>query len=470
LDEKRIAELLSAARLALPADARLDIRGADPILASRFAVGEAAALALGLLGAAAARLHALRGGESQTARVEVRAAAAGLLGFLLQSVSGRPDLARLASPVTALYETGDGSWIHLHGGFPHLRDGTLSLLGCADDSDAIARAVRRWRSAGELEDALAERGLCGARARTIEEWAKHPQALAIAERPVVEVLRIGDGDPQWPGGASSTGEGAQPMAGVRALDLTRVLAGPSCGRALAELGADVLRIGAERLPSIEPFVIETGRGKRNAFLDLDRPAEAERLRALAHEADVFVQGYRGDRLARRGLGPEALAKLRPGIIYVSINCYGHEGPWAGRPGWEQLAQTASGLAHAEGGGGPPRLIPAAATDYTTGNLAAFGIATALARRATEGGSWWVRASLSQTAMWLTRLGADQDPAAATGWGDLESLQQTSETEWGAVTHLAPLLQLERTPLGYARPPAPLGAHAPEWLLDSRSAG
>jgi crotonobetainyl-CoA:carnitine CoA-transferase CaiB-like acyl-CoA transferase len=232
----------------------------------------------------------------------------------------------------------------------------------------------------------------------------------------------------------------------------------------------VLRVGAARLPSIQPFVVDTGRGKRNAFLDLDRPGDLSRLRELAREGDVFCQGYRPGSLDARGLGPEALAEHRPGVVYVSIDGYGHGGPWSGRRGWEQLAQSAVGVAAAEGavgvaaaegGRGEPRLAPAAATDYTTGALAAFGAMEALARRATEGGSWHVRASLCQTGMWLTRLGAQLDPADAAGLGDVASLQTRSETVWGTLTHLAPALRMEPPPPA-SLPPAPLGHHAPEW--------
>ncbi|MGH0029543.1 MAG: CoA transferase [Myxococcota bacterium] len=454
MDRERLETLLAAARLPLPAPDAVAIAGHDPILPSRFPIGEAAAAAIGLGAAGAATLWELRGGAPQTARVEVRAAAAHLLGFLLQSVPGL-DLTRFRNAATELYPTGDGRHVFLHGGFPALAEGLLALLECPMDADAIRARLAGWKAA-DLEDAIAERGLCGAMVRTAAEWSEHPQSRALAELPAVEILPLGDAP------AEPLPEGDRPLAGVRVLDLTRVLAGPSCGRALAEHGADVLRVGAPGLPSIEPFVVETGRGKRNAFLDLDVADQRERLRGLAREADVFCQGYRSGSLDRRGFSPADLAALRPGIVYVSINCYGHEGPWAGRPGWEQLAQSASGMAAAEGGDAPPRLVPAAATDYTTGALAAWGVMEALRRRATEGGSWWVRASLCQTAMWLTRLGADLDPAQARGLGDVASLQQRATTAWGELTHLAPAATLECTPLRYALPPSPLGSHPAEW--------
>ncbi|MDH3685291.1 MAG: CoA transferase [Myxococcales bacterium] len=461
MEDPRIGEILRAARLEAPAGAVLAVSGSDPVLRSRFFAGEVAAIALGLVGTAAARLHELRSGQSQVVAIDTTAAATTLLGFLFQKSAAGFDLARHRNAWTELYPAGDGRWIHLHGGFPQLAAGLGDLLECSDDPEAIGAAVQRWQAA-ELEEAIAERGLCGAMVRTTREWAAHPQGLALANRPAVTIERIGDA-PAEPL-ASST----RPLGGVRALDLTRVLAGPSCGRTLAEHGADVLRIGAERLPSIEPFVVDTGRGKRNAFLDLTEAADAAQLRALVSDADVFTQGYRPGALARHGFGPEAVAELCPGIVYVSIDCYGADGPWSGRAGWEQLAQSATGIAAAEGGwtrpgDPPPQLIPAAATDYATGALAAFGVLTALARRAEEGGSWHVRASLCQTAMWLTRLGADCDPEAAAGFGDVASRMETCETEWGLLTHLAPVVRMELTPPRWERSPSPLGSHVPEWL-------
>jgi len=455
VEAARLRQLLSAARLELPEGARVELHGSDPVLQSRFPAGEAAAVALALCGSAAARIGELRELPAQRVRVGVLEAATTLLGFLFQRVDGGFDLARHRNASIDFYRAGDERWIHLHGGFPHLCDGLLELLGCALEREEIARAVAKY-TAFELEEAVAERGLCAAAVRSQAEWAAHPQGLALAQLPAVELRRFGEAAAQPLPAAS------RPLAGLRVLDLTRVLAGPTCGRTLAEHGAEVLRVGAERLPSIEPFVVETGRGKRNAFLDLDVAADRERLRRLVREADVLCQGYRSGGLERRGFGPQALTELRPGIVVAEINCYGHSGPWARRAGWEQLAQTVTGIAEAEGGSEPPRLIPAAATDYTTGYLAAFGVISALARRASEGGSWLVRASLCQTAMWLTRLGAELDPAAATGLGNVASRLGSTHTAWGHLTHLAPVVEMAHTPARWELPPAPLGTHPAAW--------
>ncbi len=434
MDQSRLDAIVRAARLTLPPDASIEVSGEDPVLAARFPVGEAAAVALAACGAAAANLWAQRTGVRQTARVNVRAAAASLLGFAYAGVAGkamrRPNE---SNPCVALYECGDGRWIHLHGGFPHLKAGTLDVLRCDDDAASIAATVRGWR-AEALEDALAGRGMCGAMVRTSEEWAAHPQGRALSDLPAVEVIKIGESDPE------PLTSHLRPLAGVRVLDLTRVLAGPACGRALAEHGADVLRIASPKLPAVEVFDIETGHGKRSAWVDLDERGGPDVLRSLLDGADVFVDGYRRGALARRGFGVDDVVALRPGIVHVAINCYGHTGPWRGRPGWEQLAQSVTGIAAAQGAPGPPRLVPAAACDYTTGYLAAYGTMIALARRAEEGGSWAVRASLCQTAMWFDRLGATCDPAAARGVGDPGDLLMERETPFGPMTHLRPAIE------------------------------
>ena len=450
-----LGPLVREARIDAPPGARIRVDGADPILPTSYPAGEAAATALGLVGAAAAHVHELRGGTPQAVSVDVAGAAMSLVGFALQKASGGVDLVRHHNPTIGLYETRDGRWIHLHGGFPNLATGLTDLLRCTLDPAAIANSVRQ-HDAVVLEEEIASRGLCGCVVRSTDEWKAHPHGKALEHLPVVEIERIGEADP------TPLPAATRPLGSVRVLDLTRVLAGPTCGRTLASFGADVLRIGAERIASIEPFVIETGHGKRNAFLDLDVPDDRTRLDRLLERADLFCQSYRPNALARHGLSPRDLAARRPGIICVSINCYGPVGPFADRPGWEQLAQSAVGIADHESRDGRPALIPAAATDFTTGYLAAYGALTALARRAKEGGSWHVRASLCQTGMWLTRLGPRCDRNAALGFAHPEKFSTTSETAWGTLEHLAPIIEMQTTPARWDLPPSPLGTHPPTW--------
>jgi crotonobetainyl-CoA:carnitine CoA-transferase CaiB-like acyl-CoA transferase len=449
---------------------RVVFRGSDPVFACRFPLGELAAAALAGCGLAVSELWELRTGRRQRVEADVRRAGASLLSFIFLR-TGEEFQAR-GSSTTTLYPARGGRWVHLHGGFPHLHEGTLRVLGCSADAAAeeVAAAVAA-RDAQELEDALAEAGMCGAMVRSAEEWAAHPQGWVLGGLPVVEVIRIGDSDPE------PLAAGARPLSGIRALDLTRVLAGPTCGRTLAEHGADVLRVTSPTLPSIPPFVVDTGHGKLSTELQLDRDDNLERLRELVRDADVFAQGYRSGSLARRGLGPDELSALRPGLIYVSMNCYGHEGPWRERPGWEQLAQTVSGLAQDHGGAAHPSLVPCAACDYTTGYLAAFGTLVALARRTREGGSYHVRASLTQTGMWLHRYGSDAlDPDAPSageeaarsgspgGFSTNEIADWSTETEtpYGRIRHLTPVIELSETPPRWERPSVPLGTHPPIW--------
>lgn len=458
------AELAAAVGLppAEGASGRIDVTGADPVLPTRFRVGEAAGAAIAAAGIAADALWQLRGRRPQRLALDVRAAAASLLSFVLQRVPGLAPVRETPATV-GLYAAKDGAWVHLHGGFPHLHEATLALLGCSGDAASIAATVARW-DAQALEDALAERGLCGARLRSAAEWAVHPQGRALAAVPVVELTRIGDADPVPLPGPRAGAPGARPLSGVRVLDLTRVLAGPTCARTLAEHGAEVLHVRSPRLPSIEPFVVDTNVGKRSCHLDLDRPDGAATLRTLVRGADVFSQSYRAGSLARRGFDPRELAALRPGIVLASLDCYGHTGPWAPRPGWEQLAQTVTGMAHEHGGVERASIVPAAVTDYTTGHLAALGVAAALARRAREGGSWHVRVSLARTATWMQSLPRTPEGAAPSGLdpGVLAAHRIEMESAWGRIERLGPVLRMSETPPRWDLPPAPLGSHAAAW--------
>src|SRR5258705_2690577 len=329
--------------------------------------------------------------------------------------------------------------------------------------DAVARAVATWNAA-DLEEAIIAAKGAGGMARTQAEWARHPQGAAVAALPLMEIMRIGDSAPE------PLPTGNRPLSGVRVVDLTRVLAGPTCARTLAEHGADVLKITAAHLPNIGYQEYDTGHGKLSAYLDLREPKEVETLRGLVREADVFSQGYRPGTLGDRGFSPEALAKLRPGIVVVSLCAFGHVGPWASRRGFDTVVQTVSGITSRQGelfpGATPgPQFYPVSAIDYLTGYLMAFGAMVALARRAREGGSWLVRISLAQTGRWL--VGRGQVPEAELKDvekeftpSELERWSITSETPVGRLRHLGPVLRMSETAPRWARPSVPLGHNEP----------
>src|SRR5262249_52128422 len=363
------------------------------------AVGWAAKATMAAAALAAAELWRLRSGRSQRVSVDMRSAAIEFRSERYLRVDGRPP-AEYHDPIAGLYRCGDGRWVRLHTNLPHHRDGLLALLGCAHEPMAVQRPLDGWQGEA-LEAAAAEAGLVATACRSFAEWDEPPQGRAIARLPLFTIDRIGDA-PARPLPAAD-----RPLAGIKVLDLTRIIAGPVCGRTLAAQGADVLLITASHLPSMQPLVIDTGRGKLSAHIDLRQPSARETLALLLRDADVFVQGYRPGAIAAFGFGPQDVARIRPGIVYVSLCAYGYEGPWAGRRGFDSLVQTASGVKAAEAqacGAREPRPLPAQVLDHATGYLMAFAAMSALTRRAAQGGSWHVRVSLAQTGYWLRKLG------------------------------------------------------------------
>ncbi len=364
-----------------------------------------------------------------------------------------------------VYPAKDGRWSYLHCNFPNHRAAALSVLGVAEDREAVARAVAKW-DAGELEEAIIAAKGAGGMVRTRAEWARHPQGIAVAKLPLIEIVRIADSPPE------PLPAGKRPLSGIRVVDITRVLAGPTCARTLAEHGADVMKITGAHLPNLGYQEWDTGHGKLSAQLDLRQPADVETLRGLVREADVFSQGYRPGSLGSRGLSPEELAALRPGLIYVSLSAFSHTGPWAQRRGFDTVVQTVSGMttrqAEVVPGKSPgPQFYPVSAIDYCTGYLMAFGAMVALERRAREGGAWLVRISLAQVGKWMADLG--EVPADALkgvpeefSAAELDSWSTTSETPSGPLRHLKSVAQMAETPPHWARPSVPLGYHRPVW--------
>jgi crotonobetainyl-CoA:carnitine CoA-transferase CaiB-like acyl-CoA transferase len=440
------------------------IGGADPILPTPFRIGETSAAALAAVGLAVSDLWELRTGRRQEVAVETRQATASLRSGHYMKMDGAP-VSTERNTVMGVYPARNGRWSYLHCNFPNHREAALKVLGVPEDREAVRKAVAGW-DALELEEAIIAAKGAGGMVRSMEEWARHPQAAAIASLPLMEIVKIGASSPE------PLPAGDRPLSGIRVLDLTRVLAGPTCARTLAEHGADVLKITAAHLPNIGYQEYDTGHGKLSANLDLRQAKDLEILRGLIREGDVFSQGYRPGTLGDRGLSPAALAQLRPGIVYVSLCAFSHVGPWASRRGFDTVVQTVSGITRRQGdlfpGAEPgPQFYPVSAIDYLTGYLMAFGAMVALARRAREGGSWLVRISLAQTGRWL--VGRGQVPEAELTDvpkeftpAELERWTMTSDTPAGRLHHLAPVVRLSETPPRWARPSVPLGYHPPVW--------
>jgi crotonobetainyl-CoA:carnitine CoA-transferase CaiB-like acyl-CoA transferase len=460
-----LAELLKSAAVAASSRDRIEILGADPVFPTPFRVAAAGAAAIASCAIAADELWALRNSEPSTQRISIdlRHAAAGLRSPRYLRIDGAAPK-DLFDPLSGLYRAREQRWIFLHCNFPHHRHAVLRALGLTEDAgrDGIASAVSE-HDAAALEEAVHAAGGCAGMVRTTQQWAEHPQSAAVARLPLIEIERIGDA-PREP-----LPPAARPLAGIRVLDLTRVLAGPTCARTLAEHGADVLKISGSHLPHSGPVEIDTGLGKLSAFLDLRQARERETLSGLIRDGrcDVFSQSYRPGSLAARGFGAQALAVLRPGIVCVELSAWGRTGPWKERRGFDTVVQSVSGMAVTQGGEATPRTLPVSAIDYVSGYLMAFGTMVALTRRAREGGSWHVRVSLARTGQWIVERGL-LDPAIIRGVANelpddyLASITTNTASPLGMIQHLAPVAQMSATPPRWQRPPVPLGHDAPVW--------
>jgi crotonobetainyl-CoA:carnitine CoA-transferase CaiB-like acyl-CoA transferase len=438
---------------------RVTLTGADPILPTDFKIGTAASAVIAAGALAASGIWRLRTGRSQSVAVDLRAAVAAFRSERYLRAESQLDL-HLRDPIFGFYQAGDGRWIQIHSNLPHHHEGVLRVLGCEDTREAAAAAVAKW-TAGDLENAFAAAGLPTGMVRSRAEWHAHPQGLAVAELPLLEIVKIGQTPPQ-PAGA-----GPRALSGIRVLDLTRVIAGPICGRTLAGYGADVLNVSSKHLPNLLGLVIDTGLGKLSASLDLRQADDADRLRALVRDCDVFCQSYRPGALARLGLGPEELARLRPGIVYVTLSAFSHAGPWHERRGFETIIQSVTGMAHEQGlggaGGEKPQHLPAQVVDHGTGYLAAFGAQVALARRAREGGSYLVRVSLAQTGRWVDGLGrVDGRRTPDLTLDAVQDLIADMDSPYGRLRYVVPAARLSETPAFWSRPTVPLGTHPAAW--------
>ena len=438
--------------------------GTDPILPTPFRITETSTATLAAVGLAVSDLWELRTGRRQGIAIDARRATASLRSGRYLKLDG-VTISDAPNKVMGSYPAKHGRWSYLHCNFPNHRAVALTVLGVPEDREAVRKAVAQW-DALELEEAIIAAKGAGGMVRTIEEWKQHPQGMAVATLPLMEIVKIGDSPPE------ALPKGERPLSGIRVLDLTRVIAGPTCARTLAEHGAEVLKITGAHLPSLGRQEYDTGHGKLSAHLDLREAKDTEILRGLVRGADVFSQGYRPGTLAGRGFSPEALAKIRPGIVAVSLCAFSHVGPWASRRGFDTVIQTVSGITNRQGelfpGAEPgPQFYPVSAIDFLTGYLMAFGAMVALGRRAREGGSWLVRISLAQVGRWLVQRG--QVPEAELKGvpqdftpAELERWSMTSNTPDGRLQHLGPVLRLSETPPRWARPTVPLGYHQPVW--------
>jgi len=435
------------------------LTGVEPILPSSFRVAAAAQVSVAAAGLAAAQIRKIRSGESQAVSVDMLHASIECRSERYLRVEDKPPPPAWDA-IAGVYKTGDGRFVRLHTNFPHHRDNVCKVLGCMPERDDVQRALMDWE-AEKFETAAYAGGCVVSAMRSHDEWMATPQGQEIEQLPLLTIEKIGEADPKpWP-------KGDRPLSGVRVLDLSRVIAGPVAGRTLAAHGADVMLIASPNLPTIPWLVIDTGRGKLSAFADLKTVQGRGTLRHLLASADIFSQGYRPQSLAAHGFSPEDAARISPGIVYVSLSAYGHEGPWANRRGFDSLVQTSTGFNHAEGkaaGLDRPKELPAQMLDHATGYLMAFGAMMAKARQAREGGSWHVRVSLAQTGRWLWNLGRIENGLSFPDMkgDDVKPYIENIESGFGAMIAVRHSAIMSKTPARWARPAVPLGSNRALW--------
>jgi hypothetical protein len=360
-------------------------------------------------------------------------------------------------PVAGDYASSDG-WIRLHTNAPHHRAAAERVLGKQADRQAMAAAVSRWSKAA-LEAAIVEAGGCAAEMRSIAEWRTHPQGVALAGEPLARLATSDAAStPDW------AVNPARPLAGIRVLDLTRVLAGPVASRFLAGYGASVLRIDPPDWN--EPGVVpEVTLGKRCARLDLKVPNDRTRFHALLESADVLLHGYRADALERLGFDPPTRARLNRGLVDVSLNAYGWSGPWRNRRGFDSLVQMSAGIADAGMRGANaerPVPLPVQALDHATGYLMAAAAVRGIARRMSDGRGSTAQFALARTARLLVEAGNQPSSSSVTRESEADLDTGIERTPWGDARRLSPPASIDGTPMRWDLPAAELGSSEPVW--------
>ena len=423
-------------------------------LPSIFAVTDLASASIGAAGQAVAQLIQQQTGRLPSVSVDRR-----LASFWFSS-SIRPtgwEVPPLWDPVAGDYASADG-WIRLHTNAPHHRAAAERVLGKAADRIEMAAYVAKWKAA-ELEQAIVDEGGCAAQMRSWQAWQSHPQGLAVNAEALVQ-RRTDEATCVKPW----LGSVARPLAGIKVLDLTRVLAGPVASRFLAGLGADVLRIDSPTWN--EPGVVpEMTLGKRCARLDLKSPEGRQLFESLLKDADILFHGYRADALEQLGYTASALQTLAPGLIDVSLNAYGWSGPWRNRRGFDSLVQMSSGIADAGMAwkqADKPVPLPLQALDHATGYLMAASAVQALSERLKSGRGGSARLSLARTAKLLVEAGQVPEQPALRAEELSDQGLVVEQTAWGQAHRLLAPVTISGTPLQWDLPAGELGSHRAQW--------
>ncbi|MGJ8561127.1 MAG: CoA transferase [Litorimonas sp.] len=438
--------------------ASLDAVGLDCILyretgegswPSAFAVSD---LAVASIGAACADVAALSGRKTPV-EIDRR------LASLWFSLTVRPqgwDLPPVWDDLAGVYHTSDG-FIRLHTNAPHHKAAALRALNCKADRATVEAIVAKW-SALALETAVVAQNGCAARLMNLDDWRAHPQGRAVNSEPLITWTRHSAAPATWLPGPKS-----RPLAGLKVLDLTRVLAGPVCTRTLAGFGAEILRIDP---PGWGEALVETEvtPGKRLATLNLKTSADRDTFLSLLKDADVLVHGYRKDALETLGLGEDMRRAINPGLIDVALNAYGWTGPWSERRGFDSLMQMSSGIAY-KGmtwkNSDSPVPLPVQALDFATGYLMAAAVIRALRGRIETGDALSARLSLARTSALLASVPADNDGTDFDPITEDDLSAEVEPTDWGPARRIRFPADIA---MGWSTPARRLHSDAPEWRV------
>ena len=454
---------------------KLTFYGSDPILQSPLRFGTMAAIGLAARSVAVAALWRQATGEGQDISVDVRKALRRFCGFFdgkWETVNDRPPspggyaVSPFLKMADAFFrETRDGRHVVALDIYPQLLVRTLDFLRCSPSTESINNAILKW-DAAELEQAAAAEGLVLAMVRTNEEFRREAQyEQVLSKMPLITVEKIGESDPV-PLKASAN----LPLNGIRAFGMGHVIAGGAMGRDMALYGADVLNIWRPRDSEIEAFAWDVQVGMRSTILD-DSKEDRARFNQLLQDADVFFANKRPGFLKKHDLDAEVLCAQKPGLIHATVVLHGEKGPWANRPGFDEIGATVSGLFTIEGSLTRPKQPPIVPIcDNVVAWLGTTGILAALRRRAIEGGSYRVTVSLTRTVLWLLSLGIfDKDYARATAGSSDEHAYIapdlfTAETPLGTYQGMTDQIVMSRTPGFFRTVLVPRGSSRPEWLV------
>ncbi|KAJ3034959.1 hypothetical protein HDV00_004500 [Rhizophlyctis rosea] len=456
----------------------VETSGSERILPSIFPVDELAAGAVGALTLAAGWFLQERNAsapeqppsDQPLAKIDTCSAVASFCSERFLSINDS-QLRDVWAPVSGDYPTQDG-YIRIHANFPHHSAAALKALHLpldTTDKSVIASATSKFPAA-VLEAEIEATGGCAGQLRSLADWKAHPQYQALSQLPPIELTPLTTAASNSSSPLPQLAPATRPLSKIRVLDLTRVLAGPVCGRLLAAHGADVLHISSKALPSLPSLDPDTLIGKRTANIDLTTPFGRETLTTLIKDANIFVQSYRPGSLAQKGFSPEEVARINPNIVYVSISAYGRTGPFANRKGFDSLVQMTTGIAHEQSlhtsTPGKPKPLPCQALDHGTGWMAALGAVQALRRQRREGGrGWLVEVSLARTGMVLEGLGRVEGglrEGKGLEEGDVRDLVVEEDCVYGRMRHVKMVGEVRGGVVGWRWGPHVLGSDEATW--------